>query len=69
MTIDGIPKTERIWFERTTEKGEDDYITSKEGSKTILNMPSMLLYFKNKPGDERYLKGMYLIEENYKIRL
>ena len=30
MTIDGIPKTERIWFERTTEKGEVYYITSKE---------------------------------------
>lgn len=40
----------------------EDYITLKEGSKTILNMPSMLVYFKNKPGDERYLKGMYLVE-------
>ena len=30
MTIDGIPKTERIWVERTTEKGEVYYITSKE---------------------------------------
>lgn len=40
----------------------EDYITLKEGSKTILNMPSMLIYFKNKPGDDKYLKGMYLIE-------
>ena len=30
MTIDGIPKTERIWVERTTEKGEVYNITSKE---------------------------------------
>lgn len=40
----------------------EDYIKLKEGTKTILLMPSMLVYFKNKPGDERYLKGMYLIE-------
>ena len=24
----------------------------------------MLVYFKNKPGDNRYLKGMYLFNEN-----
>lgn len=41
----------------------EDYIKLKEGTKTTLIMPSMLVYFKNKPGDERYLKGMYLIEE------
>lgn len=40
----------------------EDYIKLKEGTKTTLIMPSMLVYFKNKPGDERYLKGMYLIE-------
>lgn len=32
------------------------------GSYTKLSMPRMLVYFKNKQGDERYLKGMYLIE-------
>lgn len=32
-------------------------------SKTVLQMPNMLVYFKNQPGDNRYLKGMYLIEE------
>lgn len=41
----------------------EDYITLKDGSKTVLNMPSMLVYFKNKPGDDRYLKGMYLVKE------
>ena len=40
----------------------EDYIKLKDGTKTTLLMPSMLVYFKNKPGDERYLKGMYLIE-------
>lgn len=33
----------------------------KAGSTKILQMPNMLVYFKNKDGDERYLKGMYLI--------
>lgn len=41
----------------------EDYIKLKDESKTILNMPSMLVYFKSKPGDDRYLKGMYLIKE------
>lgn len=40
----------------------ENYITLKEGSKTVLNMPAMLVYFKSQPGDERYLKGMYLVE-------
>lgn len=40
----------------------EDYVKLKDGTKTTLAMPSMLVYFKNKPGDERYLKGMYLIE-------
>lgn len=40
----------------------EDYITLKEGSTTVLNMPAMLVYFKNQPGDNRYLKGMYLVE-------
>ena len=40
----------------------EDYIKLKDESTTILNMPTMLVYFKSQPGDERYLKGMYLIE-------
>ena len=40
----------------------EDYITLKSGSKTILQMPDMLVYFKNKEGDGRYLRGMYKIE-------
>lgn len=40
----------------------EDYIKLKEGSKTILQTPNMLVYFKNKPGDDAYLKGMYRIE-------
>lgn len=28
-----------------------------------IKTPNMLLYYKNKPGDDRYLKGMYLVEE------
>ena len=39
----------------------EDYVKLKDGSTSILSMPSMLVYFKNKEGDERYLKGMYLI--------
>ena len=30
MAINGIPKTERIWVRRLTEKGEIFYITSKD---------------------------------------
>lgn len=30
MTVNGIPKTERIWVKRITEKGETYYITSKD---------------------------------------
>ena len=33
-----------------------------EGTSKLI-MPKMLVYFKNQPGDDRYLKGMYLIEE------
>lgn len=40
----------------------EDYITLKENSLTVLNIPRMLVYFKNKAGDNRYLKGMYLLE-------
>ena len=40
----------------------DNYITLKPGVKNTLIMPNMLVYFKNQPGDERYLKGMYLIK-------
>lgn len=32
-------------------------------SLTKVKMPTMLVYFKNKEGDGRYLKGMYKIEE------
>lgn len=38
-------------------------ITLKAGSLTTLVIPRMLVYFKNKAGDSRYLKGMYLLEE------
>ena len=40
----------------------EDCIKLKDGTTTTLLMPAMLVYFKNKPGDDRYLKGMYLIE-------
>lgn len=30
---------------------------------TTLHTPNMLVYFKNQAGDDRYLKGMYLLEE------
>ena len=30
MVVNGIPKTERIWVKRITEKGETYYITSKD---------------------------------------
>lgn len=62
IKIADFGKTFRQGFLNSGAVVLEDYITLKEGSKTILNMPSMLVYFKNKPGDERYLKGMYLIE-------
>ena len=34
-----------------------------EVSTDYLIMPRMLVYFKNKPGEDPYLKGMYLIDE------
>lgn len=40
----------------------ENYIQLKKNSDTILKMPRMLVYFKNKPGDDRYLKGMYLVD-------
>ena len=40
----------------------EDYIKLKEGTNSTLIIPAMLVYFKNKPGDDRYLKGMYLFE-------
>lgn len=40
----------------------EDIIKLEEGSNTILSMPDMLVYFKNKEGDNRYLKGMYKID-------
>lgn len=40
----------------------ENYIQLKKNSNTILEMPRMLVYFKNKPGDDRYLKGMYLVD-------
>ena len=39
----------------------EDKVKLVSGSHTLLQMPSMLVYFKNQPGDDRYLKGMYLI--------
>lgn len=37
------------------------FITRK--NNTTLTIPAMLVYFKTLMGDERYLKGMYLVEE------
>lgn len=34
----------------------------KDGTTNILQMPAMLVYFKNKEGDGRYLKGMYKVD-------
>jgi len=39
-----------------------DYITRKDD--TTFTLPDMLLYFKNKEGDGKYLGGMYLITEH-----
>lgn len=41
----------------------EDYIKLEGKSGLELKTPNMLVYFKNKKGDDRYLKGMYLIEE------
>lgn len=38
-------------------------MTLVEGSLTKIAIPAMLVYFKNKEGDGRYLKGMYKIQE------
>lgn len=37
-------------------------MTLKENTTNTINVPAMLVYFKNKEGDGRYLKGMYKIE-------
>ena len=37
-------------------------ITLKADTTTVLSMPNMLIYYKNQVGDEKYLRGMYLIE-------
>jgi hypothetical protein len=37
-------------------------ITLKADTTTVLSIPNMLVYYKNKVGDEKYLRGMYLIE-------
>lgn len=57
-----IGQTFRQGFLNTGAVVLEDYMRLKDGSKTVLNMPRMLVYFKNQPGDDRYLKGMYLIE-------
>lgn len=62
MKIADFGQTFRQGFLNSGAVVLEDYITLKDGSKSVLNMPSMLVYFKNKPGDDRYLKGMYLIE-------
>lgn len=41
--------------------GSNGAITKKDN--TTLTIPSSLVYFKTLPGDDRYLKGMYLIQE------
>lgn len=37
MAVNGIPKTERIWVKRITEKGETYYITlyKMDGEKAV----------------------------------
>ena len=42
----------------------EDYVRLVEGSTTSIKIPQMLIYFKNKNGDDKYLKGMYLIQEH-----
>lgn len=37
-------------------------MTLADDTRQIINMPAMLVYFKNKEGDGRYLKGMYKID-------
>ena len=37
----------------------EDEIKLKTDTTKVLAMPKMLVYFKNQPGDQRYLKGMY----------
>ena len=39
----------------------EDYIKLKEGTTATLQFPRMLLYYKNQDGDEKYLRGMYVI--------
>lgn len=34
MAVNGIPKTERIWVQRTTGDGSVYYITSKENDRS-----------------------------------
>lgn len=44
------------------KNGEENGTITRKNNKT-LTIPSMLVYFKALKGDERYLKGMYLVEE------
>ena len=40
----------------------EEPVKLKTTDKTVLITPRMLVYFKNKEGDNKYLKGMYLID-------
>lgn len=62
LKIMDIGQTFRQGFLNSGAVVLEDKIKLKTGSETILQMPNMLVYFKNKPGDNRYLKGMYLIK-------
>lgn len=37
-------------------------MTLADNTRQVIDMPAMLVYFKNKEGDGRYLKGMYKID-------
>lgn len=40
----------------------EDYIRVKSDNETLV-IPKSLVYFKNRPGEDPYLKGVYLLEE------
>lgn len=41
----------------------ENEIKLKTDTTRVLTMPKMLVYFKNQPGDQKYLKGMYCFDE------
>lgn len=48
MAVNGIPKTERIWVQRTTGDGSVYYITSKDNDRSY--------YFLYKMNDDKAVK-------------